>query len=603
VPVPRELIARVVDEGSRRVLAPLFAGGDPIAIVGTIPSDALAGAIVAAAPSASGAAIVDVVARAGTARADLWAVLAEVSLDPAFPDDVLDETDALLAAPRIDDPRLVDLSGLPFVTIDGPTSRDLDQALFIERVGDGYRVHYALADAAHYVPPRSALFREALRRAASYYLPGLSVPMLPRALSEGIVSLNPGVDRRALTFSTTLDGQGRAMGTEVVRARLRSRAKLAFGDVEAFHRDPGSSPLRDSEAAESLLLLREVGRLLLRDASARHVARYARREVDIALDDEGASFTVAIEPRLETELYNEQLSLLCNAEGARLLVEGASPEIQPIYRVHGAPDAARLAAFALLTQATVDAHGPDVRAPVFRADDPEELLADYLKRLETEPPPGVAPTPAHRLARALMRQAILVNAKSIFATSPSAHFGVGADVYARFSAPMREVVGVFVHKEMVELEGLRGGRVAAPPVEDREVDEALRVLVVDAANRAKDTQRKVNDLVGRTVIDRLFAADVRVPQADRPRRVGTVMGIASSKVHVALDAPPIDVKIFLRDLGRARRGAWLEVRREGAELWDTQSNERVLRLGDSIEIVCERREEAQARWVLLPARR
>ncbi|MBL8740386.1 MAG: RNB domain-containing ribonuclease, partial [Myxococcales bacterium] len=125
-----------------------------------------------------------------SAEAALESVLAELEITRDFPDDVTGEVEAWLARPGIDDPALVDLRALPFVTIDGPTSKDLDQALYIEKAGKGHVVHYALADASHYAPSASALFREALRRGASFYFPGFSVPMLPRALSEGLVSLN-----------------------------------------------------------------------------------------------------------------------------------------------------------------------------------------------------------------------------------------------------------------------------------------------------------------------------------------------------------------------------------------------------------------------------
>src|SRR5690349_21087678 len=105
-------------------------------------------------------------------------------LDPGFAPEVEAEAAALVASPGLDDPALTDLEAVPFVTVDGPGTRDLDQALYLERDGDGYLVRYAIADAAYFVKPGSRLFAEALRRGTSYYLPGLSVPMLPRSLSE-----------------------------------------------------------------------------------------------------------------------------------------------------------------------------------------------------------------------------------------------------------------------------------------------------------------------------------------------------------------------------------------------------------------------------------
>ena len=131
----------------------------------------------------------------------LEALVERHQLRRAFSDSVHEEVAALVASPGLDDRSLVDRRSLPFITIDNEDSRDLDQALCIQRVvSGGYAVFYALADASYYVRPGGALFVEAVRRAASYYLPGFSVPMLPRALCEGIV----GEKRRALLIARIL---------------------------------------------------------------------------------------------------------------------------------------------------------------------------------------------------------------------------------------------------------------------------------------------------------------------------------------------------------------------------------------------------------------
>jgi ribonuclease R len=162
--------------------------------------------------------------------APLADIVRSLELAVDFPEDMLREVEAFVAQPGIDDPSLADHEGTPFVTIDAATSRDLDQAVHVAREADGYLVAYAIADASHYVRPGSALFREAMRRGATYYLPGLSVPMLPRALSEGLVSLNPDGPRRALVFLHRLDARAEILSTELVRARIRSRAKLSFSE-------------------------------------------------------------------------------------------------------------------------------------------------------------------------------------------------------------------------------------------------------------------------------------------------------------------------------------------------------------------------------------
>lgn len=522
----------------------------------------------------------------------LPAALAEIvrSLELAteFSDEVMDEVTALVRAPGLSDPALVDHEAIPFVTIDAATSRDLDQALHVARDGEGYLVAYAIADASFYVRPGSALFREAMRRGATYYLPGASVPMLPRALSEGIVSLNPDGPRRALVFFHRLDARAEILSTELVRSRVRSRAKLSFGDVQSLV-DGRDDRLASEPFAQSLFLLREVGRKRMQLGIERGLVRYRREEVSLSLADGGASFAVMEAVRDEVELWNEQLSLLCNAEGGRLLREHPAPAVQPIYRVHGGPDPERLAELAKITEVLARTHA--LPQSPWRWQPETTSLAAYLAALPVDAPG----TPEDRVARAITRQAIMVNLRSAYSTEPGPHVGVGAEPYARFSAPMRELVGVFLHKEAVEM--LTG---VHPSVEE---DEALRAEVVELANRAKDTQRKVQDLANELVIDRLFRPELEKKPAERTRLSGTVMGITSSKLHVRLDAPPIDVKLYLRDVGRelAPRGkppVWLEPAELGVVLRERDSGRVVTTLGAQLTVIVQRRDEGQRRWVL-----
>ena len=151
---------------------------------------------------------VERLAEADSAEARLYGIAAKSKLDPVFPEAVEEQVAGLVQSPGRDDPALEDFRSWPFVTIDGASSMDLDQAAFVEQEGGGHVVHYALADAAYYVQPGTPLHDEAIARGASYYLPGVMVPMLPRALSEGLVSLNPNVDRRSVVFSMSISGSG-----------------------------------------------------------------------------------------------------------------------------------------------------------------------------------------------------------------------------------------------------------------------------------------------------------------------------------------------------------------------------------------------------------
>ncbi len=470
------------------------------------------------------------IATPGTPRAELLALVRDHGLDPAHPPPVLAEVAAWVAAPGLDDESLVDKTALPWCTIDGPGTRDLDQALCIEADPDGWRVHYAIADAAYYVRPGTALFAEALRRGASYYLPGLSVPMLPRELSEGLVSLNPGADRRALVMSMYVDSSGACAATTFQRARIHSRAQLEFGQVQGIL--DGSEQIADPALVASLRRLREVGEARLRAASERDVIGHRHEEIRVELDDgSDLGFVVLAELRNDVERYSEQLSLLCNIEGARLLRESARDEalVQPIYRVHDAPDAARLRELATLIADAVLRHNLD---DSWRWSPARESLGSYIARLPVD-------GPSSRVARAIARQAILVNARSSFTATAGPHFGIGAEVSARFSAPMREVVGVFVHDQAWEA-------ISGAPARIDGEDE-LRDRVIEQANRARDRQRRLTHGANLLVLDRLFGGDARHPREARPFRRGTVMGVTAGKVYVRLDNPPVDVKVYLDD--------------------------------------------------------
>jgi ribonuclease R len=398
------------------------------------------------------------------------------------------------AAATLDLDGLVDMRDVPFVTVDSASTRDLDQALHVARAGSGWRVRYALADPAWFVRPGTALWDEALARGASYYLPEYAVPMLPRSLSEGLISLGEGVDRRAMVMDIRLEADGRVRRTEIVRASVRSRAKLSFEEVQA-HLEGVTIERIDDAIRRSLDALEAVGDLRVRLNEQREVVRFRRRD-----------------GRVPVELHNEQLSLLCNIEGARYLQRARADEgIHPIYRVHPAPPAARLDRFRRMA------------AAIGRPWSLEQALAVYLAAL-----------PEDRVAQAIHRQAIMLNYRSTFEVEAASHFGVGAEVYARFSAPMREIVGIFLHKETWE-------RIEGTGQVDPAGDEVLRHQVLKAANRSKELQRKLDKDAALRSIDEFL-------ERDRGPHRGTVVGLTARRAYVSLDDPAIDLKVDLSDL-------------------------------------------------------
>lgn len=508
----------------------------------------------------------------------LQASLRAAGIDFDYPEAVMAEVEAWQRAPGIDDPSLDDRTALPFVTVDGPGTRDLDQALFVEQRGDGFQVQYAIADAAHFVRPGSALLDESLRRGASYYLPGEAVPMLPRALSEGLISLGPGVDRRAMVFDMQLDADGHCTDTRIVRARIRSRQQLSFDEVEAVVSGRPQSRVGDPAVVASLQAMRGVGQRLATAAEARGVVPYHRSEVRVHMTAGVDAQLTAVElARSFVEADNAQLSLLCNSEGARILRDhaervDAGAQAQPIYRVHPPPDDDSLAQLEASIAAAARAHGLDES---WRWDRSRESLAEFIRRLPADRAHG-------RLVEALSRQAIMINVRSTYSSEPGPHHGVGSEVYARFSAPMREVVGVYLHKEMWELltgQGDEPGR-----------DRTLRQRVIEAANRSRALQGELGRAADQLVIDALFGRDHAQPVAARPAHGGTLMGMRRGRAYVRLDDPPLDVKVYV---DRLERGYGCD--EHGVVL--TRAGQAVARLGDAVAVrVLDR--VADGRWML-----
>ncbi|HEX2851103.1 MAG TPA: RNB domain-containing ribonuclease [Acidimicrobiales bacterium] len=208
---------------------------------------------------------------------------------------------------------VADRRDVPFVSIDPPGSRDLDQALSIERssAGAGYVVRYAIADVAAFVAPGSQLDSAVHERGVTIYLPDEKAPLHPPVLSEGATSLLPGQDRQALVWRIELDGDGAMGAVHVERATVRNRRAYSYPEVEAA--------IEAGSAEEQLLLLRDVGRLRqAREAARGGVSLDAPEQVVVRA---AGRFELAFRAPLASEGWNEQISLLTGMAAAKLMLD------------------------------------------------------------------------------------------------------------------------------------------------------------------------------------------------------------------------------------------------------------------------------------------
>ncbi|OYO21517.1 ribonuclease II [Enemella dayhoffiae] len=235
----------------------------------------------------------------------------ELGVPEEFPDEVVAAAEQAAANPRLPQ---TDRTDLELVTIDPPGAKDLDQAVFIERTGDGFTVWYAIADVAAFVDPGGPIDAEAHRRGQTFYAPHQRTPLHPPVLSEGAASLLPDQVRPALLWRLQLDEQGDCSDPEVVRALVRSRQQLTYEQVQ--------EQLDTGTASESLQLLREVGRLREQIEKDRGGVSLNIPEQEVHTGEESGTGTWSLSFRtpLPIEGWNAQISLLTGMAAAHLML-------------------------------------------------------------------------------------------------------------------------------------------------------------------------------------------------------------------------------------------------------------------------------------------
>ena len=504
------------------------------------------------------------------AEAAIQKILAQFKINIEHPEECLKEAAQCAASPGFDDPALEQWQDQPFVTIDNPDSRDLDQALLIEQHNNGYRVRYALADAAFYVPTGSALFEEALKRGVTYYTPMLAIPMLPTSLSEDLVSLNPDQLRRALVFDISLRDDATVMSVSVVRALITSQAKLSYASVQAFL-DTDAEGLaheyHDSAWAASLKLLCEVGEKLIQRSLNRDVIPFNRTEAQIELTDSGLK--LSRRTRVRTEKYNEQISLLCNMQGAEMLkgLSQDNEELQAIFRAHDAPSAGRLSGLRSLLSDFADSADLSDQWR-WRKD---QSLADYVAALpdDEENRPKVL---------AIERQILVCNQASEYRAEPGRHHALAASSYARFSSPMREIVGIFTHKELLEAMDCQVSSYSVHPSELRN-DHSLRESIIAIANHSRQTQKQISKRIEFIALRSVLGTDLELESS--PARDGIIMGFKKDRIYVAVESIATDLKVSASDL-EEHLGTRYELNKLAAVPENKQAPE--WRLGDAVKV-------------------
>ncbi len=325
----------------------------------------------------------------------------------------------------------VDLRALPLVTIDGEDARDFDDAVYCQRYDKGWRLWVAIADVSHYVRPGTALDEEARNRGTSVYFPDRVVPMLPEVLSNGLCSLNPGVDRLCLACELEVGPKGAVKAYRFVEAVMRSAARLSYSEVAAMvvNEDQAARAYR-RKLVPHLDELYALYRALHKRRIQRGAIDFDTVETQFVFDDKGKISQIHALERNDAHRIIEECMIAANVAAASFLLRHRMPFL---FRVHEPPGPEEIESVrAFLGELGVRLRGG--KAPV--AKDYAETLSSVAGR-EDE----------HLIQTVLLRSLKL----AMYSPKNRGHFGLAFEAYTHFTSPIRRYPDLLAHRAIRHL--------------------------------------------------------------------------------------------------------------------------------------------------------
>lgn len=321
-----------------------------------------------------------------------------------------------------------DYRGMPVFTIDSAETKDIDDAISLEKTDTGYRLGVHIADVSHYVRPGSALDAEAFARGTSVYYADSVIPMLPRQLSNGICSLNEGADRLAFSCMMELDAAGRVVDYAFVKSVIRSRVKGVYKEVNAIFDGTADNALRQRYAAvaQELPLMRELYHKLAKLRAARGAMDIESGEAKLVLDEAGRCVDVVKRERGEAEQMIEEFMLLANETVAEHFYW---MEVPFLYRVHEKPETEKIESLKIFLRS----FGILLRGN--RSSIHPRAVSNILEQVKGKPSENVVSSVTLRSMQ-----------KAYYSTSCEGHFGLALKYYCHFTSPIRRYPDLMIHR-------------------------------------------------------------------------------------------------------------------------------------------------------------
>ncbi|MBU5455156.1 ribonuclease R [Caproiciproducens sp. MSJ-32] len=418
--------------------------------------------------------IKEILGKKGDKGLDILTIIKKYGLPEEFPQKVLNYAEGI--PEEIDEEeyrRRKDLREVRMVTIDGEDAKDLDDAVSITRLDGGkYRLGVHIADVSHYVREKNPLDKEALKRGTSVYLIDRVIPMLPKKLSNGICSLNPKVDRLALSCFMTIDSKGNVLEHEIVESVIRTNERMTYTDVTKIleENDPELMEKYDY-LVDDFRAMEELCKILNARRMRRGAVDFDFEESKIILDENGKPIEIKPYERGIANRIIEEFMLVCNETIAEHMF---NQQIPFVYRIHEEPDEEKLAKFREFV------YNLGYKMKGGEETEPKDLQ-EILNAVEGKKEEKVVST---LLLRSMMQ--------AKYSPQCVGHFGLAAKYYCHFTSPIRRYPDLQIHRIIKEY---LNGRLS-------ESRQKKLIDIVEVAARqssemervAQDAEREVDDL-------------------------------------------------------------------------------------------------------------
>ncbi|HDK5668917.1 ribonuclease R [Staphylococcus pseudintermedius] len=360
---------------------------------------------------------------------DILSIIYQHGIEIEFPDDVLKEAENVPETIQPDELKgRRDLRDELTITIDGADAKDLDDAIAVKKLDNGNtELTVSIADVSYYVTEGSALDREAYDRATSVYLVDRVIPMIPHRLSNGICSLNPEVDRLAMSCRMEIDAQGQVVKHEIFESVIHSNARMTYDAVNRIITDKDAATrVQYPEIVPMLDLAQTLSQQLIAMRKKRGEIDFDIKEAKVIVNEEGIPKEVVTRERGEGERLIESFMLIANETVAEHFNQ---MEVPFIYRIHEQPKSERLRQFFdFITNFGIMVKGTG-----------EDIHPSTLQNIHEE----IAGRPEDMVISTMMLRSMQ---QARYDADNLGHFGLAADYYTHFTSPIRRYPDLIVHR-------------------------------------------------------------------------------------------------------------------------------------------------------------